>query len=311
MSKLRIAFAGTPGLAAHILKQLISSPHKIVTVYTQPDRPAGRGKKTRPSAVKNLALQYDLHVLQPEKAVDMGQGGLLESVDVMVVVAFGLILPEAVLRQPKYGCINVHTSLLPRWRGAAPIQRAILAGDEETGITIMQMDAGLDTGPVLAQEKCPILSGDTTESLTSKLAELGSACLLEVLENIAEGKQKPKPQNDAAATYADKITKPEAEIQWNKPAREIERMIRAFNPAPVAYTELKDLRLRIWQAELLDQETQEAPGTILSCNKTGMDIATGEKIIRITHLQPPGKRIQNIQDFLNGRPDFVKTIQQQ
>ena len=311
MSKLRIAFAGTPELAANVLQSLITSPHKIVGVYTQPDRPAGRGKKTSPSAVKNLAIKNNLQVYQPEKAAQMNQDGLLETVDVLIVVAFGLILPEPVLRQPTYGCINVHTSLLPRWRGAAPIQRAIQAGDRETGITIMQMDTGLDTGPILAQAACPIEPTDTSETLTIKLAKLGGTCLLEVLDKMTEEKLQAKPQDDAAATYANKISKPEARIEWNNPAIEIERMIRAFIPAPVAYTELNGLRLRIWQAELLDQETQQSPGTLLNCGKSGMDIATGEKILRITRLQPPGKRVQNIQEFLNGRPDFARIIQEQ
>lgn len=311
MSKLRIAFAGTPELAADVLNSLIASNNTIVGVYTQPDRPAGRGNKPKPSAVKILALQNNLRVLQPEKAGQMNQGGLLETVDVLVVVAFGLILPEVILQQPKYGCINVHTSLLPRWRGAAPVQRAIQAGDEETGITIMQMDTGLDTGPILAQVTCPINPVDTAGSLATKLARLGATCLLEVLENIAEGKIHPEPQNDTAATYANKITKSEAKIEWNKPAIEIARMIRAFNPAPVAFTELNGLRLRIWQAELLEQDTHHIPGTILNCNKTGMDIATSDKVLRITQLQPPGKRVQNIQEFLNGRPEFANLIQEQ
>lgn len=310
MSKLHIAFAGTPELAANVLNSLIASTHTVVGVYTQPDRPAGRGKKLKPSAVKTLAIQNNLKVLQPDKALQMNQDGILETADVLVVVAFGMILPEIILQQPKYGCINVHLSLLPRWRGAAPVQRAIQAGDKETGITIMQMDAGLDTGPILKQATCSIQATDTAETLATKLAELGGTCLLEVLDNIAGGKIHPETQNESAATYANKISKPEAEIEWNLPAIEIERMIRAFNPAPVAYTELNGLRLRIWQAELLDQETHQTPGTILSCNKSGMNIATGDKVLRITRLQPPGKRVQNIQEFLNGRPDFANLIQE-
>jgi len=305
VSKLQIAFAGTPELAATVLNKLINSSHSIKAVYTQPDRRAGRGRKTLASAVKNLAKQHNIPVFQPETAAEICQDKQLTNVDVLVVVAYGMLLPEIVLNRPKYGCINIHTSLLPRWRGAAPIQRAIQAGDAETGVSIMQIDAGLDTGPILAQTKCPISPTDNAENLQNKLADLGGTCLLNVLDQITDGSALAEPQNEIEATYANKITKPEAELDWDTPAIELERTIRAFNPAPVAYTELNGIRLRIWQTEILDKEAQYAPGTILECSKDGIDIATGEGILRLLKIQPPGKRIQNVSEFLNGRPNFT------
>lgn len=306
MRKLQIAFAGTPELAANVLNKLINSSHSIKAVYTQPDRRAGRGQKTLASAVKNLAKQHNLPVFQPETAAEISQDKQLENVDVLVVVAYGMLLPEIVLKRPTHGCINIHTSLLPRWRGAAPIQRAIQAGDAETGVSIMQIDTGLDTGPILAQTKCPISPTDTAENLQNKLADLGGTCLLEVLNQIADGSVLAEPQNETEATYANKITKSEAELDWDKPAIELERTIRAFNPAPVAYTELNDIRLRIWQAEMSEQTTHSKPGSILNCNKSGIEIATGDGVLRLLKIQPPGKRIQSVSEFLNGRPDFIK-----
>ncbi len=305
MSKLQIAFAGTLGLAANVLTKLINSSYPVKAVYTQPDRRAGRGQKTLTSAVKNLANQHNLPVFQPGTAAEIYQDKQLVNVDVLVVAAYGMLLPETVLRQPTHGCINIHTSLLPRWRGAAPVQRAIQAGDAETGVSIMQIDPGLDTGPILAQTKCAITPSDTAESLQNKLADLGGSCLLNVLDQIADGSALAEPQNETDATYAKKITKLEAKLDWDTPAIELERTIRAFNPAPVAYTELNGIRLRIWQAEILNKEAQYAPGTILDCSKEGINIATGEGILRLIKIQPPGKRIQSASEFLNGRPDFT------
>ncbi|MEE9551829.1 MAG: methionyl-tRNA formyltransferase, partial [Gammaproteobacteria bacterium] len=200
---------------------------------------------------------------------------------------------------------NIHTSLLPRWRGAAPIQRAIQAGDKETGITIMQIDAGLDTGPILAQTKCLINQYDTAGSLHDKLAKLGGDCLLETLAKLAAGQSTSTPQDHSLASYAKKITKAEAQLDWSLSALELERTVRAFNPAPVTYTELHDLRLRIWQAEAIDQVVDIAPGSILDCTKTGIDIATGVGVLRLLEIQAPGKRVQSAAEFLNGRPDFA------
>jgi methionyl-tRNA formyltransferase len=305
VNKLQIAFAGTPELAANVLNKLINSSHSIKAVYTQPDRRAGRGQKNLASAVKTLANQHNLPLFQPETAAEICQGKQLANVDVLVVVAYGMLLPEIVLELPTYGCINIHTSLLPRWRGAAPIQRAIQAGDTETGVSIMQIDTGLDTGPILTQTKCPITPADTAESLQNKLADLGGSCLLDVLNQIADGTALARPQNETEATYAHKITKLEAKLDWDTPAIELERTIRAFNPAPVAYTELNGIRLRIWQAAILNKEAQYAPGTILDCSKDGIDIATKESVLRLLKIQPPGKRIQSVSEFLNGRPDFT------
>ena len=303
MSRLNIAFAGTPELAANVLHALLEcSSHHIEAVYTQPDRPAGRGRKLAQSPVKQLAEQHKLPVFQPETAADLK----LPKVDVLIVVAYGMILPAALLNQPGYGCINIHTSLLPRWRGAAPIQRAIQAGDKETGITIMQIDPRLDTGPILLQKKCTISANETAGSLHDKLADLGAECLLATLEKLAAQQLIPQPQDDALATIAKKISKSEAQLDWSRSAIELEQTIRAFNPAPVAHTELNGIKLRIWQAEISEQTTNSKPGSIVNCNKAGIEIATGDGILRLLKIQPPGKRVQTATEFLNGRPDFGK-----
>lgn len=300
-----IAFAGTPELAATILATLLEkSRHHITMVLTQPDRPAGRGRKIISSPVKMLALENDLTVLQPSKSELITLEKKISEVDLMVVTAYGMILPENILNAPAHGCINVHTSLLPRWRGAAPIQRAIQAGDNETGISIMQMDSGLDTGPVLLQKKCPINSSDTSGSLHNKLADLGSECLLDVLEAIASGNIKVTIQDESQANYANKITKSEARIDWSQAATNIDRMIRAFNPAPICHTELAGMPLRIWQAKVLDNDSTSTAGKILSCDKAGIDVATGSGVLRILMLQPQGKRAMSVADFLNGNPGF-------
>ncbi|MBM2829413.1 MAG: Methionyl-tRNA formyltransferase [Gammaproteobacteria bacterium] len=306
---LRLAFAGTPELAATALEALIKrSPHIVTTVYTQPDRHAGRGQKLALSAVKQLALKHGLSILQPPSPAEIDPDTQLARVDVLVVVAYGVLLPEKLLNRPRYGCINIHTSLLPRWRGAAPIQRAIQAGDSETGITIMQIDTGLDTGPILAQVKCPIAAEDTSGSLHDKLAALGATCLLETLDNIAANNINPVPQDNSMATYARKITKAEARVDWSLPAIELERTVRAFNPSPVAYTELNGLKLRIWQARIIDQSAHDSPGAVIACHRSGIDVATGKGILRLLKVQPPGKRILSIAEFLNGRPDFVTCV---
>lgn len=304
-SALRLGFAGTPELAAIVLSHLLEhSRHQIDIVYTQPDRPTGRGQKIIFSPVKQLAIERHLHIEQPEKPADMNAAREIGALDVLVVVAYGLILPNEILKKPKYGCINIHTSLLPRWRGAAPIQRAIQAGDRETGISIIQMDAGLDTGPVIGQKKCSIESRETSGSLHIKLAHLGAICLIEVLDNIISGNIDPKLQDSASATYARKISKAEAKIDWERPAIELERTIRAFNPVPMAYTEFNGISFRLWEAIVIDQITPSPPGTVVSYTEQGIDVATGEGLLRLLKIQPAGKKMMTIKEFHNGRPDF-------
>jgi methionyl-tRNA formyltransferase len=302
---LNIAFAGTPELAATILKAILEkSKHKIKMVLTQPDRPSGRGRKLTASPVKTLALDNGLDVLQPSASELIALQDRIAEIDLMIVAAYGMLLPETILNVPTYGCINVHTSLLPRWRGAAPIQRAIQAGDDETGITIMQMDSGLDTGPILLQKKCPINPTDTSGNLHDRLASLGSECILEVLDKVIPGKMDPVVQDESQSCYAGKITKSEARIDWTESATNIDCVIRAFNPAPVCHTELQGLALRIWQAEVADIETTSPAGEIIYSGKGGIDVATGQGVLRILQLQPQGKRAMSVADFLNGNPGF-------
>jgi len=305
---LRLAFAGTPTLAETILKTLIEADrYAISIVFTQPDSRAGRGRKQALSPVKKLAERHHLNIRQPVSSSLIDPDNELLHTDILVVAAYGMILPKSVLNKPRMGCINVHTSLLPRWRGAAPIQRAIEAGDNETGITIMQMDEGLDTGDIILQRSCPILAEDTTDILQDKLASLGAKYLLEVLEEIENGTIAPQKQDHRQANYASKINKLEAQIDWDKSAKEIQQKIMAFNPAPVAFTELNSFELRIWKAFALeDSSAGLQPGRIARCSKEGIDIVTGKNILRITQLQLPGKNKVTANDFLNGHPDFIK-----
>lgn len=298
---LKIVFAGTPEFAASSLAALLSSQHQVLAVYTQPDRPAGRGRKLTASPVKALALQHDLPVLQPVSLRDETAQQELAAwnADVMVVVAYGLILPVPVLTAPRLGCINVHASLLPRWRGAAPIQRAILAGDAETGVTIMQMDKGLDTGDMLHIVSCPIESTDTAEILHDRLAGLGSAALLDALAVIAQGNAQPEKQDDAQANYAEKLQKAEAQIDWSQSAEQLSRTVRAFNPWPVAFTKFDEKNLRIWLAEALPALTDAVPGTVLAESRDGIDVATGDGVLRVTQLQMPGGKALSAEQFLN------------
>ena len=302
---LRIIFAGTPDFAARHLQALIQSEHQIVGVYSQPDRPAGRGKKLKASEVKALALEHNLPVFQPQSLKNDEALAELTSLnaDIIIVVAYGLILPKAILEAPRLGCLNVHGSILPRWRGAAPIQRAIWAGDEQTGVTIMQMDEGLDTGDMLHISRCPISTTETSASLYTKLAELGPDALIETINKLANGEITPEPQNDELANYAKKLSKEEANIDWSMSALQIERNIRSFNPWPVCFTQMGGQTVKIYQAQVVLQSGD--PGQILSSDKNGVVVACGEHALCITQLQPQGKKPMAINDFLNGRSDWV------
>ena len=305
---LRIVFAGTPDFAAVHLRALIDSEHEIVAVYSQPDRPAGRGKKLQPSPVKQVALDHDIAVYQPVNFKDAADVEVLRGLnaDVMVVVAYGLLLPASVLETPKYGCLNVHGSLLPRWRGAAPIQRCIEAGDMVTGITIMQMDIGLDTGDMLSKVTTGISLGDTGGSLHDRLADMGPGALLQTLAAVEAGSLTPEKQNDAAACYAHKLTKEEALLDWSQPADVLARRVRAFNPFPMAYTLLGDERIRVLMAEAVDKATQLAPGTIANVSADGIEVACSEGVLRLTHIQLAGKKPMTVADVINGQPKLFQ-----
>jgi len=304
---LKILFAGTPEFAVHSLDALIRTGHEVVYVYTQPDRPAGRGRKMTASPVKVFAEENELMLHQPKSLRDLGEQQRIRdlNIDLMVVVAYGLILPAQILSIPRFGCINVHASLLPRWRGAAPIQHAILSGDAETGVTIMQMDVGLDTGPMLARESCPIETNDTAGSLHDKLATVGASLLIKTIAHLSTCELEK--QNDALATYAHKISREEAEIDWHATAANIERKVRAYHPWPIAFTQLNGVSLRIWRADLLTtQKVHESPGTIIQADSTGIDVATGEGILRLLDVQFPGGRVLSVRDVLNAhRSDFL------
>ena len=305
---LNIIFAGTPDFAAKHLAALIESEHNIVAVYCPPDKPAGRGKKLTACPTKQLALEHGLAVEQPinfKQEVD--QETLAKyNADVMVVVAYGLLLPKVILDTPKLGCINVHGSILPKWRGAAPIQRAVEAGDPETGVTIMQMDIGLDTGDMLDIKTCQIESTDTSASIYDKLADLGPQALLETLDKMAKSEHKAEPQDNNLATYAHKLDKAEAELNWQLAATELDQKVRAYIPWPVAqftYKEDKDKehRIRVWQASPVQWAGSQAPGTIIETSKLGILVATSNGALRLESLQIPGKKALPAADILNAR----------
>jgi len=306
---MRLIFAGTPDFAATVLAALIDSRHQLLCVYTQPDRPAGRGRRPRASAVKTLAARHAIPAEQPASLRAAGTAQTLAALgsDALIVAAYGLLLPESVLEAPRMGCINVHASLLPRWRGAAPVQHAILAGDRTTGISIMQMDAGLDTGPVLRRARIDIHADDTGASLEARLAGLGAETLIETLDALEADGLEPEPQDETLATHAKRIAKHDACIDWHEPACLIERRMRAYNPWPVAYSHLCDhpdtgdggTRLRVWQARVVAGACDAHPGTVVASGAAGIDVATGRDLLRILTLQPAGKRSMPSGEYLN------------
>lgn len=299
---MRLIFAGTPDFAAIALKALLNTHHEVVGVYSQPDRPAGRGRKLTPSPVKQVALDAGLPVFQPEslKTREAQQELASLQADLMIVAAYGLILPKEVLAIPAKGCINIHGSLLPRWRGAAPVQRAIAAGDAETGITIMQMDEGLDTGAMLLKAPTPIDPDDTGGQLHDRLAEIGGQTLVEALALLETGELSPEAQNNDLACYAHKLSKEEGHIHWADDATAIARLIRAFNPWPGTYSDLNEQRIRIHQASALAEDSGKHPGTVIRREREGIDIACGKGTLRVTRLQLPGSRAQSVDDLING-----------
>lgn len=306
---MKLIFAGTPDFAASHLEVLLEAGHQVVAAYTQPDRPAGRGKKPQASPVKKLAEQHSIPVQQPLnfRSDEALQTLAAYQADLMVVVAYGIILPQAVLDTPRLGCINVHASILPRWRGAAPIQRAIEAGDEESGVTIMQMDAGLDTGDMLHICRLTLDARETSASLHDRLAIIGGPALLSTIEQLQQGSATPQKQQDDLACYASKIDKQEARINWSLAAQVLDRKIRAFTPFPGAYTELDGQRIKLHSARPLQQAHNAAPGQVIKVSSDGVWVACGEdSCLQIEMLQWPGSRAMTVADLLNGHPDRIR-----
>jgi methionyl-tRNA formyltransferase len=302
VSSLRLVFAGTPQFAAAHLEALLDSRHHMLAVLTQPDRPGARGRQLQPSAVKRCAQAAGLPVLQPPNLRDAdAQHALAElQIDALVVVAYGLILPQAVLDLPRFACVNVHASLLPRWRGAAPIQRAIEAGDRETGVTIMRMEAGLDTGPMLATRRCPIAAGSTSGELEQQLAGIGPPLLLEVLADLPGYLAAATAQDDSAASYAAKLNKADAQIDWHRPAAALAAQIHAFNPNPGCFTTLDGQRIKLWRATALPGGSHGDPGQIADTAGSGIAVCCGEGLLLISELQLPGARALPAAEVLRG-----------
>jgi methionyl-tRNA formyltransferase len=300
---LSVVFAGTPDFAVPALLAIAASRHPLKAAYTQPDRPSGRGLRVEESPVKRAAVARGIPVEQPptlrDPAVVERLAGYVP--DVVVVVAYGLLLPQTVIDVPRLGCLNIHASLLPRWRGAAPIQRALLAGDAETGVTIMRMEAGLDTGPMLARHAIAIASGETGGSLHDRLATLGAGMIVEALDAVAAGTARYEPQDAAAATYARKLSKAEALLDWSQPAPALERQVRAFDPWPVAETRLGGRQLRIWKAHAEAGSQVASPGAVLRADQRGIAVMTGEGVLVLEQLQLPGRRPVTAREFLQAR----------
>jgi methionyl-tRNA formyltransferase len=301
---VRIIFAGTPDFAAYHLQSIISdNSHQIVAAYTQPDRPAGRGKKLSASPVKKLAAANNIQVLQPVSLKEGGQQKIMATMeaDLMVVVAYGLILPQTILNTPRLGCINVHGSVLPRWRGAAPIQRAIEAGDTESGVTIMQMDSGLDTGPILSTSKCSISDRETSSTLYQRLAVLGSSSLTKILANLEVGNAVSTEQDDSQGTYASKIDKSEALINWSLSATNIDRCVRAFNPSPTAFSLIDGQRFKVWDAAIIENCNDLAAGQIGSFDSAGLLVGCGRDALLLKEIQLAGKPRMPIGELMKSR----------
>jgi len=309
MANLSIIFAGTPDFAVPALQALLKdTSYSVCAVYTQPDKPSGRGRKLTASPIKQLAETYHIPVYQPNSLKDPHAQEELARLkaDLMIVAAYGLILPKVVLAMPRLGCINIHASLLPRWRGASPIQKSILSGDKISGISIMQMEAGLDTGPIFAQQTCPILADDTSQTLHDRLAQLGAKTLLEILPKIERQQLTAQAQPQMGVTYAGKIIKEDAQLDWSQPALQLYRAIRAYNPWPIAFTYLNGHLIRIWDALPIEEinrpsEKQPEPGTLIQVTKQGIDVATGLGVLRITKAQLPGSKILSVADLLNAQ----------
>lgn len=299
---MKILFAGTPEFAVPTLAMLLDSPHEVVAVYTQPDRPAGRGRREKPGPVKALAESRGIPVRQPTSLKSVEEQARLRDfgVDLMIVVAYGLILPKTVLDIPRLGCVNVHGSLLPRWRGAAPIQRSIYAGDAETGVTIMFMEPTLDTGPMLLKVSTPIQALETSAELYERLSKMGAEALAQCLPAIEAGTVQAEIQDDAQATLARKLDKAEAVLDWTLPAVELERRVRSFNPWPVAETTYEGQVLRVWLAQALEGQSKGEPGEVLA-NPKSLDVVTGDGILRLLEVQLPGGKRLSATDFLNAR----------
>lgn len=300
---LKIIYAGTPEFAVPALQALIDSDHQVVAVYTQPDRPAGRGRKLQPGPVKACASRHGIPLVQPESFRQPSDVERLQSfaADLMVVAAYGILLPLAVLQAPRLGCINIHGSLLPRWRGAAPIQRAILAGDRQTGITLMQMDEGLDTGAMLAKSTIDITPQATSAWLHDELMRMGSELLIENLAEIEAGTVSAQPQDDAQACYARKLSKQEGLIDWQQPAEDIQRAVRAFNPWPVSHSYLDGQSVKIWSAEFSVEQSRGEPGRIIEHSRQGIKVSCGKGVLIIDELQFAGKKRGSAEQLLNSR----------